>query len=426
MALPELSEPTAGNYFVSAYPPFARWSPERAGDFRRALRDAPPDPAPPLGLYVHIPFCVRRCDYCYYRSYADRPGEIDGYLDAVTRELGLYREQAALADRPLRFAYFGGGTPSLLSTSRLGRLLDGLQQQVSWDGIEEATFECAPLSVTPTKLALLRDAGITRISMGVQQLDDRVLRNNGRVHAVRDVLRAYAEIRRTGFATVNLDLIVGLVGETDDSFARSLEQTIELAPDAVTLYQLEIPYNTPLYRRVRYGTLPEEPADWPTKRDRLAWAFSRLEEAGYVVRSAYAAVRDPERHPFAYQDEQYRGADLLGIGLASFSYLAGVHHQNRTELEDYRACLDRGELPLGRAYVLDADERLTREFVLQLKLGAVDRERLRERYDVDVAERFAGPLEGFARAGWLTVEPDRVRLTREGLLRVDRMLPAFY
>jgi len=420
-------EPLAGNYFVSAYPPFSCWQPDLTPAFRQALdRPAPRDAAAPFGLYVHIPFCVQRCQYCYYMAYDGQLQEMNGYLSALNQELSIYVNSPAFAERRLSFVYFGGGTPSLLSVAQLGRFFDELQNTVAWDSVEEATFECAPRSVTEIKLRALREAGITRLSLGVQQLDDDVLRKNGRVHGVSDTLRAYDRIRQVGFDIVNLDLIVGLIGETEESFMGSLERIIELAPDSVTIYQLEIPLNTPLYRSIRENSLENAPADWTTKRARLERAFTRLEQAGYSINSAYCAVRDTETCRFVYQDAQYRGTDLLGIGVSSFSYMSGFHQQNRTELSAYMECLSAGELPLGRAYELQPSERLVREFVLQLKLGRVDVAYLRNKYGIDPVKRFSDTLQELRSAGWLEIESDQVLLTRSGLLRVDRLIPEFY
>jgi oxygen-independent coproporphyrinogen-3 oxidase len=412
---------------VSTYPPFSCWTEAGVDQYRRVLA-APPavGPATPLGLYVHIPFCVERCHYCYYLSHDDRHFDVDAYLAALQRELTLYGELPGLAGRRPQFVYFGGGTPSILSTPRVRRLLDAVQAAFPWDAVREVTFECAPRSTSEDKLRALRECGVTRVSLGVQQMDDAVLRENGRVHLIEDIERAYAAIRRVGFDVVNLDLMVGLVAETDETFHQSLQRVIALAPDTVTIYQLEIPLNTPLYRSLHDGTLGHELASWEVKRARLQAAFARLETEGYVLRSAYTAVRDPQRHSFVYQDEQYRGADLLGIGVASFSHLGGVNQQNQASLRRYLECLARGELPLGRAYALDRDERLVREFVLQLKLGRVDRHELSARFGADIVQRFAEPLAALERERLLEVSDQAVTLTPAGLLQVDRLLQAFY
>lgn len=421
-------EPQVGSYFIAAYPPFSQWTAAALDRCRHRLAQPLASPAPvPLGLYVHIPFCTERCQYCYYLSYAGKTrDQIDAYIDALLVELATYARQPALAGRMVDFVYFGGGTPSLLSPSRIRRLLGGLAQSFPWNAVREVTFEGAPKTVTLPKLVELREAGVTRLSLGVQQLDDGVLAKNGRIHSVRDVERAYADIQRAAFDVVNIDLMVGMVGETDESFHRSLDRVVEMEPDSITVYQLEIPTNTPLYCAVRDRTLEWHVPSWEVKRSRLHQAFTRLEQAGYKLRTAYAAVRDLDRHRFLYMEEQYRGSDLLGIGVSSFSYLNGVHHQNLASFDPYMQSLRAGELPFGRAYVLNDEERLVREFVLQLKLGRIDRAYFRDKFGVEVDRQFAGQLSRFSTEGWIDVDATSIALTRQGLLRVDRMIPSFY
>jgi len=220
--------------------------------------------------------------------------------------------------------------------------------------------------------------------------------------------------------------MVGMVGETEDTFWTSLEQIIRMAPDSVTIYQLEIPRNTPLFRSMQNGRLAGELAAWDVKRARLAAAFDRLEEAGYSIRSAYAAARNTRHRRFVYQEEQYRGADLVGIGLSSFSYVAGVHYQSHASMDEYLESLADGRLPISRAYVLNKRDRLVREFVLQLKLGRVEARPFRQKHGAAIRDFFAEPLQKFAARGWLTFNDETVTLTRQGLMRVDRMLSDFY
>ena len=419
-------EPEVGNYFVSTYPPFSCWTEGAVDAYRRRLAQPPESGDVPLGLYVHIPFCVERCQYCYYLSHDDQTGEIDGYLEVLADEWARYASTPAVVDRPLGFVYFGGGTPSILSVARLRSLARALQRSGSWADAQEITFECAPKSVTADKARALRDLGVTRLSLGVQQLDDAVLAANGRVHLTADVERAYEHVRLGGFDIVNLDLMVGLVGETDESFFASLERVIVLRPESVTIYQLEIPLNTPLYRLLRAAVPAQLPASWDVKHARLAAAMARLEGAGYTIRSAYSAVLDPASHPFVYQDAQYHGADLVGIGASAFSHLGGVNQQNLASLAAYLDAGARDAPPFWRAYALSARERLVRELILQLKLGGVERRYFREKFKTDVLESFAEPLDEARRRGWLTIGDEAVTVTRQGLVRVDRWLPVFY
>lgn len=422
----ECSEPVTGSYFVSAYPPFEAWTSNALDSYHETL-SRPGKPEVPLGLYVHIPFCERRCDFCYYLSYQGRSiEEIDRYLEALPQELGQYCRTPALAGRKFDFVYFGGGTPSLLSAKRLETLLQRLTAQTpSWSP-REFTFECAPKSVSRDKLRLLADYGVTRISLGVQQLDDGILMLNGRVHLIADIERAFEDIHSVGFDVVNLDLIVGLVGETDTSFFTSLEGVVAMAPQSVTLYQLEIPHNTPLFRVLGQRGIEASLPTWEVKRRRLSQAFDLLEANGFSIRSAYTAVRDLEQHAFLYQDYQYRGADLLGIGASSFSYLDGIHQQNIADLAGYLEAVTSSSLPLGRAHALSPKEQMVRELVLQLKLGSFDGNYLRSKFGVDPQREFAAELETLTRKGWLAGDGPVRSLTRSGLLRADALLERFY
>ena len=163
-------EPVAGNYFVAAYPPFSAWDEAQVPALHEALDR--PALAAPIGLYVHLPFCHKKCDYCYYLSYIAQPAVVvERYLNAVVREMTLYSQRPGVKRRPVSFVYFGGGTPSTLSSAQLRRLAGGLQGALSWDGIEEVTYECAPRSVRREFLDSLREIGVTRVSMGVQSFD---------------------------------------------------------------------------------------------------------------------------------------------------------------------------------------------------------------------------------------------------------------
>jgi len=381
----------------------------------------------PWGLYIHIPFCERRCNYCYYRSFAGAPrGELKAYVDHLVHEATLYGQLARFANRSPRFVYFGGGTPSLLPANDLAALLDGFRTQFRWDSAEEITFECSPKSIDSEKLAVLHGAGVNRISLGVQQLDDEVLRLSARIHLVTDVERAWKEIRSFEFDEVNIDLIAGLPGQTNASFALGLERVIALEPECVTIYQLEVPGNTALFRALDDERLAGRLADWETKRQRVTTGFHILEQHGYRIRNAYSAVRRQSDSHFVYTEEQYRGCDLVGIGLSSFSYVAGMHYQNTTCRRDFVGALNQGKLPITRGYRLNREEQMVREFVLQLKLGHVSREYFDRKFRIDPVRRFAEPLRALAASDWIRWDEASIRLTRRGLVRVDRLLPDFY
>jgi oxygen-independent coproporphyrinogen-3 oxidase len=419
-----------GSYFVATYPPFSVWSHDAVGRDARPALARPPHPGTPLGLYLHIPFCRKRCHFCYFRVYTDKNAqEVSHYLDVLAREWDRYAQQPAVAGRPLNFVYFGGGTPSFLSTQQLTSLVTRLSATASWKEAEEITFECEPGTLTETKLAAIREVGVTRLSLGVENFDDRILELNGRAHRSPEIGQAYAYARRLGFPQINIDLIAGMLGETEANWRACVEKTLALAPDSVTIYQMELPYNTTISKDLLKGTrLFEEPVvNWSTKRRWVAEAFTALERAGYTVRSAYTAVKDPSRTKFVYTDRLWQGADMVGLGVASFGHVNGVHMQNYDTWETYSDAVGRGEIPLNRAYRPTDDERMIRELVLQLKLGSVRPQYFRDKYGTDILRRFGGELASLKDEGYLKEASERtVALTREGLLRVDVLLPRFF
>ncbi|HEY7699381.1 MAG TPA: coproporphyrinogen-III oxidase family protein [Vicinamibacteria bacterium] len=420
----EIDDTGVGSYFIANYPPFSFW---RAGELS-AVDEAldRESPGVPLGLYIHIPFCRKRCKFCYFRVYTDKNSrDIEAYLRAVTTEVELLGRRKAL-ERPLRFAYFGGGTPSFLSAAQIESLVEGLTKSISWSSAEEVTFECEPGTLSRAKVKALAGIGVTRLSLGIENFDDDLLQENGRAHLSAEIFRAWEWIDEAGFPAVNVDLIAGMVGETDENWDLCIEKTLSLSPDSVTIYQMELPFNTVYSREMLDGEGKSRVATWSQKREWVRRAFSRLKDAGYHVSSGYTLVRDPERCKFVYRDALWRGADMVGVGVASFSHVSSVHYQNLDRFEDYVETLAQGRLPLSRALRVSDRERLIRELVLQMKLGRLDASYFREKFGASILEEFAAPFAALRDEGYLDWKKDRIELTSEGLLRVDSLLPGFF
>ena len=430
-------EPTAladqtdvGSYFVATYPPFSVWSQDAVDRDARAALAAPGDPAVPLGLYLHIPFCRKRCHFCYFRVYTDRnASEVGQYLDTLAREWELYGQLPAIAGRPLNFVYFGGGTPSFLSTQQLQSLVSRLTAVTPWTQAEEITFECEPGTLTDVKLAAIRRMGVTRLSLGVENFDDRILELNGRAHRSPEIAQAYRAALALDFPQINIDLIAGMLGETEENWRTCVQKTLELEPDSVTIYQMELPFNTTISKDLLKGTkiFAEPVVNWSTKRRWVGEAFEALERAGYHVGSAYTAVKNPSRTKFVYRDRLWQGADMAGLGVASFGHVNGVHMQNMDTWETYSEGVAGGSVPLRRAYRPTHEERMIRELVLQLKLGHVRPSYFSSKYGVDILDRYREQLASLKTEGYLaSAAGDEMTLTREGLLRVDVLLPRFF
>ena len=421
-----------GSYFISNYPPFSQWTPDALPRVRAAL-DAPPLVAPgqseaaPLGLYLHIPFCRKRCKFCYFRVYTDKnAGDVETYVAALSREIELVSRLKIMGGRPFRFVYFGGGTPSYLSAKQLTSLVDRLRDNIHWDQAEEVTFECEPGTLSQPKVQTLRTLGITRLSLGVENFGDAVLEENGRAHLSGEIYKSWDWIRAADFPNVNIDLIAGMVGETWDNWRDTVARTVDMSPDSVTIYQMELPFNT-VYSRDMLGKQVESPvADWPTKRAWVDYAFDSLVAAGYGVSSAYTLVKDKSKVNFSYRDNLWHGSDLLATGVASFGHASGVHYQNEPDWAGYVGRLEQGELPLARGMVLSPHQLLVREMILQLKTGQLDVDYFKGKFGVDVIGEWRDVWRQFQAEGYLEFDDCRVALSRAGLLRVDGLLAAFF
>ncbi len=428
----ETTKTEVGSYFISNYPPFSQWTPEALSQVRAAL-DAPPVAPPgqsepaPLGLYLHIPFCRKRCKFCYFRVYTDKnASDVETYVSALSREIELVSRLEIMGGRPFRFVYFGGGTPSFLAAKQLTSLVDRLRANINWDHAEEVTFECEPGTLSEPKIHTLRELGVTRLSLGVENFGDAVLEENGRAHLSAEVYKAWEWIQAADFPNVNVDLISGMVGETWDNWKDSIKRTIELSPDSVTIYQMELPFNT-VYSRDMLGRDIESPvADWPTKRAWVSYAFDELAAVGYTVSSAYTLVKDKNKVNFSYRDNLWHGADLLATGVASFGHASGLHYQNEPEWANYIGRLEQGELPLHRGMAPTPHQLLVRELILQLKTRALELEYFRQKFGVDIIEHWRDAWQQHRDDGFLSYDDRSVRLTREGLLRADALLPAFF
>ena len=420
-------ETKAGNYFVSNYPPFSFWNDEDVPCVNSMI-NSPSQGTAPLGIYYHVPFCRKRCHFCYFKVYTDKnSNDVRRYLSATIEELRTYSESPYLLGRKPKFVYFGGGTPSYLSAQQLTELTDQMKAILPWDEAEEVTFECEPGTLSEKKLSVIKEFGVTRLSLGVENFNDHILGINGRAHRSKEVFRAYEFARGLGFDNINIDLIAGMLEETDENWSDCVDQVVDLSPDCVTIYQMEVPFNTGIFKNMKEeGKLSAPVADWPTKRRWVAEAYEKLEIAGYTITSAYTAVKNPETTKFIYRDRLWSGADMVGLGVSSFGHLGGIHYQNITNIDHYCDSVEAKKAPVRRALMTQEEERFIRELILQWKLGRVDKKYFQKKFGISVTERFSLIITKWKENGDLIEEGDYLVLIRDALLRVDSLLHQFF
>ncbi len=438
----EATKTEVGSYFISNYPPYSQWNTEMIPQVLDAFGQTPQASKadeqglelPPLGLYLHIPFCRKRCKFCYFKVFTNVNADaIERYVSALCQEISLVAQQPFMKDRQFRFVYFGGGTPSFLSVKQLESLMDRLHEHVSWNGAEEVTFECEPGTLSQPKIQALKALGVTRLSLGVENFSDAILEENGRAHLSKEVYRAWEWIAEADFANVNIDLISGMVGETWENWRENIRKTLELSPESVTIYQMELPFNTVYSKGILESQSESAVATWPTKRDWVRYAFDVFQENGYTISSAYTVIKDPKKVSFSYRDNLWRGSDLLATGIASFGHIGGVHYQNVPEWDRYLGMiLDENRLPIGRAYRPTPHQSLIREMILQLKKGYLEVEYFRRKFHVDIVQQWQSEWDAYASEGYVVLPTSSsssdamIRLTTDGMLRVDGLLPVFF
>lgn len=395
--------------FLTNYPPFRYWRPEAIESFRTAR---------PLNVYVHVPYCVQRCEYCFYKVTElgdSRKAEVDRYVGALCTEIERAARSLHLDERPIETIYFGGGTPTILSRENLGRIFDALRGNLRIQDDAEITVEAEPVTLIENKARHLQALGVNRISMGIQSFHDEVVARTGRADREEHAQRAIALAKATG-ATVNIDLMSGLAGETDETWAYSVERAIESEVHSLTVYKTQIYPNSSYFGELRRKSLV-----LPSDSDELRWALmahERFERADYLPVNFFTYTRGG-RHMQRHATNSWRGGDTYGFGVSAFGMLDGYTLQNLGDVEPYVAAVEAGELPLARGYRLDARERMTRDLALGMKLLRVDRKQLAQRYGFDVLFLVGPTVEALVDEGMLEVSDDALTLTRRGILWGD-------
>lgn len=375
-------------------------------------------------LYVHVPFCLRKCEYCDFYSVAGAsPQAMEAYVDAVLREARLWREQLDDAQFEIRTVFIGGGTPTLLPSSLMRRLLGGLRTALPLGRVDEWTVEANPATVDEAGCRMLLDEGVTRLSVGVQSLDDAELRVLGRTHTAADAERTVATARAAGFGRLSVDMIYGLPGQGEAAWRRNLERVLELGLTHVSCYGLTYEEGTPLERRKRSGGVQGVSEDEELALFRLTGAV--LAQAGlkrYEV-SNYAVIGDECRHNMTY----WRGGDYIGIGPAAASHLSGCRWKNPRSVARWQEAMDRETLPAEDFERLTAQERAAELAMLMLRMKeglryGIFALRLRQ----DARKVFAVQLQQLAKAGLIRLNPDGATLTERGMEIADTACLEFF
>jgi oxygen-independent coproporphyrinogen-3 oxidase len=376
--------------------------------------------APPLGLYVHVPFCSAICNYCNFNRGLFDAALKARYVDALVAEIEGAGGSGGSGGADT--IYFGGGTPSLLEPDEIRRVIDACERTFDLERHAEVTLEANPESVTAGRLAAFRAAGVNRLSFGVQSFRDDELGRLSRLHTADRARAALGEARMAGFDNVSLDLMMWLPGQQVADWLGSVDEAIALGPDHVSLYLLELYPNAPLrdeMARARWSQAPDDDA-----AAMYLTAMEHLDAAGYVQYEISNVAR-PERAS-RHNVKYWIDGEWLGFGCGAHSTRGGVRTRNVSSTEDYVEGVARHEPVVAEVRSLTADERVGDALITGLRLvQGVDLDAVRARYGVDIWARHGTDLGIFVDEGLLIREGARLRLSRRGMLLAHEVMSVF-
>lgn len=374
-----------------------------------ATEQAKAEGAVPLGLYVHVPFCASTCDFCAFYQTQPTAGSVQRFLDGLACEAALVEWS-----RPVTTVFWGGGTPGLLAPRDLAKLA-ALVRARCGGAPDEWTVELAPTTVTAERLAVLRDVGVTRVSLGVQSFQAALLEALGRQHTPDRVLRAYERVRAAGFASVNLDLMFALPGQTETEWAADVRTAVALAPDHLSTYCLTFEEDTALWVKLSQGRVKLD-AELEARLYESTWA--QLAAAGYGQYEVSNFARPG--HACLHNLNTWRMHEWVGLGPSAASQQAGWRGANIADLEKWHAHLAAGERATEDRVMLTPALLAEDALVFGLRMNAgVDLAAWRGRAPEAPWPQIEDTITTLAHAGWLVREGDQVRLTDRGRLVAD-------
>ena len=377
-----------------------------------------------LELYLHIPFCVKKCNYCDFLSAPAGEETRAAYVDALLEEIRGFDETE---DYEVVTVFFGGGTPSILPGQAIFRIMEALREKFSFRKEAEITLEANPGTVDKEKLSFYKKAGINRLSFGLQSADAEELKKLGRIHTWEKFLESFQLAREAGFSNINVDLMSALPGQTKESWEKTLRQVLALQPEHISAYSLIIEEGTPFYqlyeKDVERRDAGEEPELIPSEEEERAMyeATGRiLKEQGYLHYeiSNYAKPGCECRHNLGY----WQRRDYLGFGLGASTLLNPVRYKNTEDLEAYLG----GDFSKKEFFVLTKDNQIEETMFLGLRvLEGVSKEQFREQFSCELRVVYRKELEKLEKEGLLEEEGDFVRLTSRGIDLSNPVLAEF-
>ncbi len=365
-----------------------------------------------IGLYIHIPFCLKKCNYCDFTSYPLNTDQVNIFLAALLKEMELYYHQLNQENLKLETLYLGGGTPSCLSNNQLAFILEKVKTFFQWTPAIEATIEVNPGTIGLEKLMLLKDLGVNRLSVGAQSFSFAELKGMGRLHDVDSILQTVSNARQAGFHNLSLDLIYGLPDQSLEQWQYNLQKAFSLEPEHLSTYGLKIEENTP------WGDLVDKGQLFVAHQDLARLMFDEVQhqaqQNGYqhYEISNFARPGFESKHNCRY----WQSKSYLGLGVAASSYLDGERWTNLNEINSYHKSLAAGNLPIEEKVKISRQDEISETLFLGLRLlKGVSLLKFKDRFGLPVTQIFSKEISRLSNLGLVSIDDNYLRLTAKGI-----------
>lgn len=381
-----------------------------------------------LNIYFHIPFCRQKCGYCNIESIAIKEDAtlIDEYLDALVKEMEMYRE--VIAKFNVITAYVGGGTPSYLSAEQMRRFFGDIVSEISdTRTLKEFCIEISPDSTTLEKLEVMKEFGITRVSLGLQSLDKSQIREMGRKYSDQTPIDIFRALKETGFENINIDIIYGHPDQTIDMLKDTLSRVLDLIPGTISLYPLNVKPLTRFWKKIGYEGVDK------SKIDSMYDYFKPLLISEGYVQDTRLRFLLPKVGRYAHKDETIKGKPVKGFGSAAQSYAEYIHYRPsysvshcRRDILEYTGDIQAGRHPARYAFILDDNERMRRAITMNIRHSAFSREAFHKKFGTYPEDVFSAEFQLLYEDGFLERDGNLIKLTEKGFKRADAVAKLFF
>lgn len=363
-----------------------------------------------LGIYIHIPFCKQKCYYCDFISYTNKSDFIEKYINCVIKEIESYKFEGY----QITTIYIGGGTPSFVDNKYIKKIVEKLSEKINMRDVKEFTIEVNPGTVNENKLQKYKEAGINRLSIGLQSTNNKLLREIGRIHTFEEFENTYLIARKVGFKNINVDLIIGLPNQTILDIKESLRKIVKLSPEHISVYSLIVEEGTKIAQKIEEGllNLPEEELE----RNMYWYVKNSLELKGYTHYeiSNFAKKGNESKHNLnCWKQKEY-----IGIGAAAHSYINSVRYSNTEDLEKYIKNVENNQIEKNRKIEEKQTKTDMKKEYMLLGLRTIEGISIREfkeKYIENPIYLYRKELEKLTKEKLIEIDGDNIQLTNKGI-----------